>query len=102
MPTRLCLEPRCPNPSVYRGRCPEHSRTNEHATHRNRHVYNSKRWQLLRRSVLYNQPLCECGAIATDVDHIIPIDKGGAEYKRDNLQPLCQRCHGQKTRAEQR
>lgn len=21
MPTRLCLEPRCPNPAVYRGRC---------------------------------------------------------------------------------
>jgi 5-methylcytosine-specific restriction protein A len=101
VPTRLCLEPRCPNPATYRGRCPTHATTTNRDTHHNRTVYNSKRWQLLRRSVLFNHPLCECGAIATDVDHIVPIDKGGAAYHRANLQPLCARCHGRKTRQEQ-
>jgi 5-methylcytosine-specific restriction endonuclease McrA len=104
VPTRLCLEPRCPQPATYRGYCAEHARTTNRATHRNRRVYNSKRWQLLRRAVLFDQPLCaskDCDVIATDVDHIVPIEQGGAIWDRQNLQPLCAQCHGRKTRAEQ-
>jgi len=102
MPTRLCLTPRCPDPAIYRGRCTRHARQREHQTHntRGKKIYNTKRWQVLRRSVLFNHPLCECGAIATDVDHINPIEHGGDPWARSNLQSLCHRCHSMKTRSE--
>lgn len=102
MPTRLCLTPSCPNPATYRGRCSTCSRPRERATHPNRHIYASKRWQLLRRRVLFNQPLCACGAIATDVDHIVPIEQGGLPYTMSNLQPMCHSCHATKTNREGR
>jgi 5-methylcytosine-specific restriction endonuclease McrA len=107
MPTRLCSEPRCPSPATYRGRCATHARTNNQRTHRNRTIYNSKRWRILRRHILTHQPLCagyndaECDGIATDVDHITPIHQGGDAWNPTNLQPLCQSCHGRKTRNEQ-
>jgi 5-methylcytosine-specific restriction endonuclease McrA len=65
-------------------------------------LYRTKRWQITRRRVLFNHPLCrECDRIATDVDHITPLAEGGDPYNLANLQPLCQRCHGRKTKAEQ-
>lgn len=78
-----------------------HSTAREQETHPNKHVYNTKRWQLLRRRRLVLDPLCPCGAIATDVDHIQPIEQGGQPYRLENTQALCQACHGRKTRREQ-
>jgi 5-methylcytosine-specific restriction endonuclease McrA len=103
MPVRLCLEPRCPNPATYRGRCQAHARTTNKDTHRNRSIYNSKRWALTRRAVLHDQPICTtCDqALATDVDHIVAIEAGGDPWARHNLQGLCQSCHSAKTRQEQ-
>lgn len=99
---RVCLAPGCPNEASYRGRCADHARTRNRVTHRNRDVYNSKRWRLLRRAVLFDDPLCrECGRIATDVDHVKPIEDGGAPFDRENCQPLCASCHSRKTRREQ-
>jgi 5-methylcytosine-specific restriction protein A len=100
MPTRLCLHPRCPNPATHRGRCPTHSRARNRDTHQNKSIYNSKRWQILRRHILYHQPLCGCGMIATDVDHITPIEQGGDPYNPANLQALCHPCHSRKTSRE--
>ena len=45
---------------------------------------------------------CACGAEANQVDHIIPIFRGGAWWATDNLQSLCARCHTAKSRQEQR
>lgn len=101
MPTRLCLEPRCPNPSTYRGRCQTHARIVNQATHHNRRIYNSARWQHTRNKVLFEQPLCPCGHIATDVDHIVAIEAGGDPWARHNLQGLCRSCHSAKTKQEQ-
>lgn len=98
---RACLEPRCPEPATYRGRCAGHSRRRERQTHRNKAIYNSRRWKYLRRRRLFLDPLCSCGEIATDVDHIVPIDDGGAPYELENTQSLCATCHGRKTRREQ-
>ena len=100
MPTRLCSTERCSNPATYRGRCQRHAKQRNRETHRNRSIYNSKRWKMLRRAVLFDQPLCHCGQIATDVDHIVPIDKDGKVWDRSNLQGLCSSCHGAKTKAE--
>ena len=36
-------------------------------------------------------PPCFVGA--TETDHIVPLQDGGAKYDDDNLQPLCRTCH---------
>jgi 5-methylcytosine-specific restriction endonuclease McrA len=38
--------------------------------------------------------------MATDVDHIVPIAAGGAEFDRANLQGLCGPHHSSKTAKE--
>lgn len=101
MPLRLCLAPRCGSPATYRGRCRSHARDREAETHPNKSFYNSKRWLLTRRKQLFDHPLCACGAIATDVDHVTPIEEGGDKWDSTNLASLCASCHGRKTRAEQ-
>lgn len=55
-------------------------------------------WPQLRRRVLIEEPLCRrCGQRATDVDHVVPLWRGGSQG-RENLQALCKPCHRQKTR----
>ena len=39
---------------------------------------------------------------AVQVDHIIPLEQGGAAFDRDNLQSLCFRCHVIKSAEENR
>jgi 5-methylcytosine-specific restriction protein A len=72
-------------------------------------LYNSARWQRLRKKVLLAHPLCvECerqGRItpATVADHIVP-HKGNLElfWDEENLQTLCKQCHDRKTTKEGR
>ena len=105
-PQRLCTNPGCGNTATYRGRCPEHARRRtadrNQRRHESRKVYLSKRWRILRRKVLYDHPICQmCDAeLAVDVDHVIPIERGGDPWAMSNLQGLCRRCHGRKTKAE--
>lgn len=102
MPSRLCLEPRCPDLASYRGRCRRHSREQERDINRTgKDIYSTKRWQILRRRRLFIDPLCPCGKIATDVDHIVPLPKGKS-YDLVNTQSLCKTCHSRKTRHEQK
>lgn len=102
MPSRLCLEPRCAGAATYRGRCAQHARQRERQTHPNKHIYNSARWRRTRRKQLHLHPLCAvCGRVATDVDHIVPIENGGPVWSFENLQSLCATHHGEKTRREQ-
>lgn len=63
--------------------------------------YHTKRWQRLRLLVLHERPLCaECGKPAGHVDHIRRAKAGGEFWDEDNLQPLCERCHMQKSQKE--
>ena len=60
--------------------------------------YNSQGWRVLSVKRLQDGGYrCEwCGAIATEVDHIIEIKTGEGWDKRldyDNLRPLCHACH---------
>ena len=63
-------------------------------------------WLKVRMRVLRRQPWCAiCHSeglvtIATEVDHIIPMAKGGARLDLANLQPLCRPCHIAKTQQD--
>ena len=68
------------------------------------HRLRGREWEDLRREVLdaANWRCARCGAYGNEVDHVIPLHKGGAPRDRDNLQVLCGECHGEKTRGENR
>ena len=109
MPVKLCTEPGCGNTATRRSRDDMGTRCQEHATTRNRdshnperkRIYGSNRWRYLRRAVLIQQPLCECGDLAVDVHHIRDLAQGGAPYDPANCLALCKACHGVLTRREQ-
>jgi 5-methylcytosine-specific restriction enzyme A len=68
--------------------------------------YQSKLWRATRKRYIEINPLCrfceEKGIIkeAEVVDHIQPIEQGGAKLDISNLQPLCHSCHNRKSNAE--
>jgi 5-methylcytosine-specific restriction protein A len=105
---KTCAEPGCPE-LIPKGttRCPKHSRAKDQAIQRRmseqRRVYFTPRWRGLRRSILRDQPWCAvegCKRTATEVDHIVPLRGGGAQYDRANLQGLCVQHHASKTATE--
>jgi 5-methylcytosine-specific restriction endonuclease McrA len=56
-------------------------------------------WRRLRLRVLAEEPVCAvpgCGWPSVEVDHVIPLSKGGAPLDRDNLQGMCKRHNGSK------
>ena len=62
-------------------------------------------WQRARRKALQraNFRCQKCGlAGRLEVDHIQPLQRGGAPYARANLQALCRDCHIRKTARENR
>ena len=69
----------------------------------NSHIYNSRQWRKLRQLVLHKHPICvHCERnkkyiTANTIDHIIPINKGGAIWSMNNLQALCASCHNKKS-----
>lgn len=91
-----------------RSRCPKCSRqTNKVYDRFNRDkksakFYSSPQWRELRIVILKREPICRMCKVSTAqmVDHIIPISKGGCMLCYDNLQPLCNSCHGYKTNKE--
>jgi 5-methylcytosine-specific restriction protein A len=66
------------------------------------------RWRGLSKRHLAQEPLCrwclEDGRVtpAVLVDHIVPLDEGGARYDDGNLQSLDRVCHGIKTAWDKR
>ena len=70
-------------------------------------IYNNPRWARVRVLALRRaQWFCEgCGRISAqlEVDHIVPLYKGGRPFDLDNVQVLCRRpCHQEKTANENR
>lgn len=68
--------------------------------------YNTSAWLRLRKAKLAADPMCKACemrrdvTLATAVDHIVSIAKGGAPFPTlDGLMSLCERCHNEKTRA---
>lgn len=70
-------------------------------------VYSLAAWRRARAEVLAANPCCtRCRAEgrlvpATEVDHVIPISKGGAWFDPDNLDPICESHHAKKTREDE-
>lgn len=63
--------------------------------------YNSKEWRILSRSRLQHDgyKCVKCGKVASEVDHIIPIQTPqGWDLRLDfnNTQSLCLQCHNKK------
>jgi 5-methylcytosine-specific restriction protein A len=106
-PLKPCKHPQCPN--LTDGYFCEEHKNMEYKPEQSKHkkLYNSSRWQDLRRYVLNKQPLCvECLknnriTPATVVDHIKP-HKGNKDlfYDINNLQSMCKSCHDRKTAKE--
>ncbi len=71
--------------------------------HHNTEFYQSTAWRKLRALKLEQEPMFEeslkAGRLipAKMVDHIIPINKGGASLDIDTLQSLCNVCHARKS-----
>jgi 5-methylcytosine-specific restriction enzyme A len=55
------------------------------------------RWRTIRLLVIRDNPICGCGSLTTDVDH---IDNDPDNNDWDNLQALCKKCHSRKTARE--
>lgn len=67
-------------------------------------VYRDARWPVLRLAAKRRDgwKCVQCGArYRLEVDHIKPVrDAPEKAFDLDNLQTLCGRCHGKKTRVE--
>jgi len=90
--------------AAQRKRESDQRRARDPANRQRRAIYNTVAWRKLRTEFLAVNPYCRaCEAdgsrptLATVVDHIVPIEKGGAPFDTDNLQPLCASHHGRKT-----
>ena len=63
----------------------------------------SWRYRRWRSRLLASAPLCaHCAAegrtvAATELDHIVPLARGGTLMDESNVQPLCADCHARKT-----
>lgn len=72
------------------------------------------RWRKLRAVVLrldlpeHHRPVCAIGTAgvctgrATCVDHVIPLEAGGAKYDRSNCRPACEPCNLARNRGRSR
>lgn len=96
-PARPCTYPGCPTLVSGSGaRCARHPHPSAAAR-----GYGYQ-WQQARAKVLRDQPCCmQCGAVATEVHHIVPITKGGT-HERGNLVALCHACHASVGRSSSR
>ena len=78
------------------------------SSERIRAFYKSPQWVHCRAAYRFAHPFCaECqrnGKMRSmeDVDHIVPLSRGGAPLDPKNLQSLCRKCHLAKTAAESR
>lgn len=56
-------------------------------------------WRRRRAAILRRDRFCPCGAVATEVDHLVPKARGGTDHP-SNLRGLCKPCHSAKTSGE--
>jgi 5-methylcytosine-specific restriction enzyme A len=95
-------------PQLVRGsqrHCPEHAKPAYAGSTRGSST-SSAAWKQLRLLILrrdHNQ--CQiadygCQGAATEVDHIVPTSRGGAEFDPENCRAACRKCHQVKSARE--
>jgi len=102
-PRHACANRACPNRATMHGYCaacfakrPKVERPKDERPSPSARGYDEK-WRRIRAQFLKAHPhCCECGAPATEADHVVPLAQGGTN-KWDNLQPMCKSCHSRKT-----
>jgi len=105
MPTRAkkpCKHPGCPN--ITSGKyclihLPLHKDDYPRRIKQNG-IYASTPWKAFRIMYLRRHPMCSeegCNEMATVIDHIVPVNRGGSFWDTENLRALCKRCHDKKT-----
>jgi hypothetical protein len=63
--------------------------------------YHTAEWRALQAVQIKKEPLCKCGARATDADHIkAPRGDRALFFDPDNLESKCKTCHMAKTRRD--
>ena len=55
-------------------------------------VYQTKEWRSISRKFLQSNKTCQCGAVATETHHKIPLRLGGT-HDSENLEAVCKPCH---------
>lgn len=105
-PPKPCAHPGC-RALVPRGErwCQEHRRevrreVDAARSPERRKLYNSAAWKKVRRAFVLAHPVCStpgCGMPVTDVDHVVPVEQGGAPLSWSNLDGKCHACHSRKT-----
>jgi len=98
---RPCSEPGC-STLVSSGRCIKHTRVQELRRGTTTERGYGTDWQKLRAIKIEQDPLCQIkthcdGTVATEVDHIIPIeDRPDLRLEWSNLQSACKACNSAK------
>lgn len=97
--------PKARRSAYYHKREPHEGRTSK-----NRKFYDSAAWRRTRLIHISNNPFCvqcmdkglyvDCTGRSGVVDHIVPINEGGAKLSPTNLQTLCNECHNVKSGKE--
>ena len=66
---------------------------------RRRKALGTSRWRKTRLVVLARDGnRCYlCGGVATEVDHVWPVGRGGEEFDPENLAAACRRCNRRKS-----
>ena len=88
--------------------CIDHQRQKDrdYSKTRGSSPYNNRAWMVYRVWYLKRHRLCvECAkegktVVATEVDHIVPLSKGGDFWEPSNHCAMCKPCHSRKTAKE--
>lgn len=100
-PPHPCSYPGCEVLTTER-RCADHMRVLSKNRRPTRRFHGTQQWRRCRNAYIKAHPICEMlikcqGDPASEVDHIVPIEDGGAPLDWENLQSGCKPCHSSKT-----
>jgi 5-methylcytosine-specific restriction enzyme A len=102
---KICAEPGCVQLVRNASRCPEHSKPAYQGSTRGAST-SSSAWKQLRLLILRrDNRQCRiadtgCEGLANEVDHILPVARGGSEFDPANCRAVCQKCHRSKSARE--
>lgn len=100
-PARVCGTDGCPYLAVKGGRCEKHPRTPVRSP--SSRATGTSKWRAIRARILERDGhVCQVrltchGARATEVDHVVPVSRGGGN-EWSNLRASCSDCNQARNR----